>query len=258
MNSGAHILPVAPARSLAERLFWPAAGLALLALGGFVYLFYLMFAPHSPQAPREQDRRPLAGAQEQQKVSKPEVKLAEAQQDHTPLMIAEMAAPEAPAVPDAAEPDIGAAPAAAEASRPEAREAVAPKPPAAKPDVNPYAVPSNKPYLTHDMFENKPPANAAKPKTPAPASAAAVKAPEKPKAPAVAAAPPSSTPVARPGDRLASPVSPAIRGKIYVLKAGRRIPTVSTVDLGDSYGVKDLNSSYLTFLKSDVAEIISR
>ncbi len=51
---------------------------------------------------------------------------------------------------------------------------------------------------------------------------------------------------------------PAFRGKIYVLRDGRRIPTVSTVDLGDSYGVKDLNSSYITIPKADVSEVVNR
>jgi hypothetical protein len=253
-------MPVAPGRSLAERLFWPAAGLAALALGGFVYLFYLMFASHTP---REQDHGAPAVAQAQQKVASPEVKLDEVQQGQSPLMIAEMASPETPAdtaTIAAAKPDTGEAPAAVEAPKMEAPAAAAPKPPAEKPDVNPYAVPSNKPYLTHDMFENKPPANAAKPKAPAPPAPAtpAAAAAAKPKAPAAPASPPPSTATARPADRLASPVTPNFRGKIYVLKDGRRISTVSTVDLGDSYGVKDLNSSFITFLKSDVSEIISR
>jgi len=227
--------------SFSERFFWPIAVLATLALGAFVYVASLMFSSPYKNLPATPA---VAVSKTPAKPAVPdEVKVAEAPPVKEVKAEAPKVAESAPA-PAAAAPSGDAA--AADSEMP------APKKPDA-PDVNPYMVPENKPFLSHDMFEKKPQPGAAKP--------AAAAAPAKPKVPGKPDEKPKTDLVTR--TITSTPVSsatsvPAFRGKIYVLRDGRRISTVSTVDLGDSYGVKDLNSSYITIPKTDVSEVVNR
>ena len=236
----------APA-SFSERFFWLIAALATLALGVFVYFASLMFSSPYKNLPATPI---VAVAKTSETPPAPEVKIAEAS---TPKevkteapKVAETAPSPAPVVTAPAAPAKDAEP-AADSEMPAPKKVDAP-------DVNPYMVPENKPFLSHDMFEKKPQPGAAKP-------AAAAAAPAKPKVPGKPDEKPKTDLVTR--TIASTPVSsatsvPAFRGKIYVLRDGRRIPTVSTVDLGDSYGVKDLNSSYITIPKADVSEVVNR
>ena len=243
------------ARSFTDKLFWPVTALAVLALGAVGYTFYLMFAPHHsrPSAPAVAVVAAPPSHSENVTAAPPKPVVAAPEVDSTP---APVKADAAMAPVDAAE----VAPAAEEAPKAQADVAKVEMP---KPDINPYAVPENKPFISHEMFQKQPVAAAKpaakpgeKPKTPvaAPKAVAVVKPPPPP---AVPLTPLTTAPLTNSPDRLASAL-PGIRGKVYVLKDGRRIPAVSTVDLGESYGVKDLNSSFITIPKSDVTDIIAR
>ena len=233
----------APA-SFSERFFWLIAALASLALGGFVYVASLMFSSPYKNLPATPA---VAVSKAPASEASKEVKVADAP-------VAREVKAEAPKAAEPAPAPAVAAPAAPASDAPASdSELSVPKKPDA-PDVNPYMVPENKPFLSHDMFEKKPQPGAAKP-------AVAAAAPAKPKVPGKPDEKPKTTLASRTIE--SSPVSsstsvPAFRGKIYVLRDGRRIPTVSTVDLGDSYGVKDLNSSYITIPKADVSEVVNR
>jgi hypothetical protein len=243
MSSSMRVLPATAPAALSDRLFWPVAVLATLALGGFGYFFYVMFAPRTSSHATEQ-------------AAKPDVHETQVVQANSPSPSPQVETKASVATPQPATTPPSPAPSTTteneKAAEPAPSDGVAAQPAVMKkpdePETNPYSVPNNKPFLTHDMFDKKASPAAAKaavkPKVPA-------KPDDKTKAPAARAAEPNSaasTAIAATG----------FHGKIYVLKDGRRISTVSTVDLGDSYGVKDLNSSYITIPKSDVAEVVAR
>lgn len=227
------------AAAFSERFFWPIAVLAFLALGGFVYFASLMFSSPYKNLPAS-----TAGAPKAPPTPVVDVKMAAAPASEHKTETPKTVEPALPAAKNALETPTADPVPAADTDAPAIKKPDAP-------EVNPYMVPENKPFLSHDMFEKKPgPAKpaatniTAKPKVPG-------KPDDKPK-PALATRTTESTPPST-----STPI-PAFRGKIYVLRDGRRISTVSTVDLGDSYGVKDLNSSYLTIPKTDVAEVVNR
>ena len=254
MSSSIRIYPVAPAAALSERLFWPVVVLATLALGGFGYFFYMLFAPRT--------------STQTQTVEQPKIHEARIAETAVPAPpVAPAVQSETKAAAAAPETAVSAAPTVATENKksPDANATAMAQPAVMKkadePEANPYSVPSNKPFLTHEMFEKKPPPPAAGAAKPAAKPKVAAKPDDKTKTPAAPASPASANSAA---SSTSTPSSGGVgsassfHGKIYVLKDGRRISTLSTVDLGDSYGVKDLNSSYLTIPKADVSEVVGR
>jgi hypothetical protein len=226
-------------RSLSTKLFWPAIALAVVALGVGGWLFSKMLVRPA--------QRPLVSTTSERK---PEPKAAEVVETPKPAVIAEeSAAPPAEVPAPAEEPD------------------------------GPYLIlPERSPYV--DLFaKNNPPQQQrpaprpaqAKPVPAKPAAVAQQKpAPQKvvPKTVAQSKATPPQKPVVMTSPlptqmRAAAPKSntptPLLQSystrRIIVLNSGKQVETVSIVDLGESYGVKDSAYQYRVIAKDDVSSI---
>lgn len=224
-------------KPLTQRLLIPVVGMAVLLLGGLGFL-YAMFSSH-----RDHKIETAPAPKVSQTPSKPARTYAPSIDDDVPAppekaperapvaSVEKKAEPEAKADPEPEKPAVAAAPAVAD---PPMVAAV----PEKKPAGDPYMVPENKPFIDRDTF------GGTKPKAPATATGAAAPAPA-PK-PAEPAAPPPPPP---------APAT-TVQNTVYVLFSGKRINAVSTIEMGDCYGVKDAAGNFVKIKKADVSNVI--
>jgi hypothetical protein len=225
-------------KPLTQRLLLPVVGMAVLLLGGLGFL-YAMFSSH-----RDHKIETAPAPKVSQTPSKPARTYAPSIDDDVPAPpekaperapvvapVEKKAEPEAKADPEPEKPVVAAAPAVADPPMVAAL-------PEKKPNGDPYMVPENKPFIDRDTF------GGTKPKAPATATGAAAPAPA-PK-PAEPAAPPPPPP---------APAT-TVQNTVYVLFSGKRINAVSTIEMGDCYGVKDAAGNFVKIKKADVSNVI--